>query len=246
MEYANPIFFCYSYLDMLNIDIYKNYQLILEEVKETAHKCGRDPDGIKIMAVTKNQSISAALEAYNAGIRLFGENRVLEGATKFRAMDKIDCEVHLIGHLQRNKARESLYFDCIQSIDKFDTIKAIKKYLREKEVCEIFLEVNTSGETSKSGVDGYSELRNLLDNILNVPSFIVKGLMTIAPFTDDEKAVRKSFSSLRDMKEQLESEYATMQNLQLSMGMSGDYKCAILEGSDLIRIGSSLFGERRA
>ncbi len=227
---------------MAVMSIADNYLKIQEKVSEAAAGCGRDPGSVKIMAVSKTQSYEAVLEAYNAGIRLFGENRVAEGTEKFSRLDKKDCIVHLIGHLQRNKAKNALFFNCIQSIDKTETAEALLKY--SEVPVEVYLEVNTSGEQSKSGVCGYEALRFLASDLLESEKIKITGLMSIAPFTDDEILIRKSFSSLYAMSEKLKSDFSEIVSLELSMGMSDDFEYAIMEGSTMIRVGTSIFGKR--
>lgn len=224
------------------MSIADNYLKIQEKTSAAALKCGRDPSSVKIMAVSKTQSYDAVLEAYNAGIRLFGENRVAEGVEKFSGLDKKDCIVHLIGHLQRNKAGKALFFDCIQSIDRIETAAALLKY--SEKLVEVYLEVNTSGEQSKSGVYGYEALSFLAAGLLRLEKIHIGGLMTIAPFVSDEKPIRKSFSSLYEMSEKFKSDFPEIGSLELSMGMSDDFEYAIMEGSTMIRVGTSIFGRR--
>ncbi|MBN1647430.1 MAG: YggS family pyridoxal phosphate-dependent enzyme [Spirochaetales bacterium] len=232
--------------------IIDNWKRIQDLVSETLIRCGRNPDSVKIMAVSKTQPLEAVLEAYDAGIRLFGENRVLEGIDKFSHFQNTllvrgienDSEVHLIGHLQRNKAKLAPFFNCIQSIDKKETAEALMKNMNGSQKLDIFLEVNTSDENTKSGVHSFDELANLTDFLLSCTQFKIRGLMTIAPFVDDEKTVRASFSSLRDMSERLLSRYPELESLELSMGMSDDFRYAIMEGSTLIRAGTAIFGKR--
>jgi PLP dependent protein len=241
---------CYS----TAMSIAENYRRIQDEIKELLHSCGRDQGSVKIMAVSKTKPYSAVLEAYEAGIRLFGENRVAEGVEKFTRLEQElrqrnnndKAVVHLIGHLQRNKAGKAVYFNCVQSIDKKGTASALAKSLTNTntESIDVYLEANTSGESSKSGVHSYDELRKLSDDLLAMSGINIRGLMTIAPFVDDEKAIRKSFSDLRNMSEKLLSEYKQISALELSMGMSDDFRYAVLEGSTLIRLGTVLFGKR--
>lgn len=224
------------------MSIKDNYNKIHDRVAESSLKCSRDPQFVKIMAVSKTQSYDSILEAYNCGIRLFGENRVVEGVEKFTRLDKKDCIVHLIGHLQRNKAKKAVFFNCIQSIDKKETAEALLKYAENP--LEIFLEVNTSGEDTKSGVNNYDELRSLSADLLKLENIKISGFMTIAPFVKDERLLRKSFSSLYEMSEKLKFEFPEIGSTELSMGMSDDFEYAIMEGSTLIRVGTSIFGSR--
>lgn len=226
------------------MSILDNYNSICDTAKEAAVKCGRDPESLRVMAVSKTQPFLKVKEAYDAGIRLFGENRVFEGVEKFTELGASDCEVHLIGHLQSNKAKQAVYFNCIQSVDKIKTVNAIDKYIDVANTINIFLEVNTSMESSKAGVHSYDQLKELTEHILVKENIKISGLMTIAPFTNNEKDIRRSFASLRTMAENLTSDFTRIGKLELSMGMSNDYEYAIMEGSTLIRVGTSIFGSR--
>lgn len=198
------------------------------------------------MAVSKTRTVEEIMEAYNAGHRLFGENRVKEGEDKFNSLPE-DIELHLIGHLQRNKVKHTLpLYSWVESIDKFDTAEELEKRCeKEQHVMNILLEVNTSDEDSKNGFLHENTARACIDSILSsCPNLSIRGLMTIAPFTDNEKAIRKSFSALRDFFETLKREYRECNFDTLSMGMSSDFHLAIEEGSTLVRVGTAIFGKR--
>ena len=157
------------------------------------------------------------------------------------------AQLHIIGSLQLNKVKKSVEIaSCIQSVDREDLLKEIEKHASKlNKTMDVFLEIHT-GEDSKSGYKDESELMSSLQNLSSglYPHIRATGLMTMAPFCDDEKIVRKSFSSLRELREKVNKSFPNLPIKELSMGMSGDYKIAIEEGSTMVRIGTALFGER--
>jgi pyridoxal phosphate enzyme (YggS family) len=225
--------------------IQSNLERIKERIESAAGRAGRKADEIRLMGACKMQPAEKIMAAYEGGLKLFGENRVAEGAEKFESLPQ-DIELHLIGHLQRNKAKiAAAAYACIQSIDKISTVEALCKY-RDPSFppLKIYLEINTSGEESKQGVRDESELYRLIDDILSLQKVAIHGLMTIGPFTRDEHPIRASFSRLRKFYESVERKYPEVTLEELSMGMSSDYELAVEEGSTLVRVGSALFGER--
>ena len=226
-------------------NIQDNINCVLEEITSAAKNAGRNPNEIKLMAVTKTKSIKYVEAAYEAGIRLFGENRVQEMEEKFTSFNG-DAEIHFIGHLQRNKVKKALAVSSsIDSIDKYETAEELSKQskISGKDV-SILLEYNTSGEQSKSGFLTEKELFESIDKIRSLGNLNIKGLMTIAPFTDDEKAIRESFRLLANLFRKIEARHQDLKIDTLSMGMSSDFKIAIEEGSNIVRIGTRLFGSR--
>ena len=229
-------------------DIENNINCVLEEIISAAKTAGRNPNDIKLMAVTKTKPLEYAEAAYKAGLRLFGENRVQEMEEKFASFnsDHADAEIHFIGHLQRNKVKKAVVVaSAIDSIDKYETAEELSKCSTAlgKNV-SILLEYNTSGEQAKSGFLSEKELFETIDKIRKLENLNIKGLMTIAPFTDDEKAIRGSFKMLANLFKKIETNHPDLKIDTLSMGMSSDFKIAIEEGSNIIRIGTRLFGSR--
>lgn len=226
-------------------EIKKNIKKILEELNDAAVKSGRDPETVKLMAVTKTKPVEFVDAAYEAGLFLFGENRVNELSEKF-CNKRAGAEVHLIGHLQSNKAKDAvMYADSIDSVDKFKTAKHIDKHCRElHKKINILLEYNTSDEKTKSGFDDQKTFFETVDQIRELEYINIKGLMTIAPFTSDEKAVAASFRKLASLFNSLSVKHPDLKLDTLSMGMSSDFRIAIEEGSTIIRIGTRLFGAR--
>jgi pyridoxal phosphate enzyme (YggS family) len=221
----------------------------LEEVKrriaDAATRAGRDPGSIEIMAVTKTRDVPDVHEAVDAGLALIGENRVQEAIGKFPKEGR-SYRLHLIGHLQRNKAKfVPGFFDCVESIDKIETAAALERHCKERETkVDILLEFNTSGEESKTGFTSIDTLKKAVDEIGEMDWIRLKGLMTIAPFTDDIDAVRRSFSKLRSIFEEVRQRTEADEFVTLSMGMSSDFEIAVEEGSTRVRLGTVLFGKR--
>jgi pyridoxal phosphate enzyme (YggS family) len=234
----------------------RNLETIEERILNACLRAGRKRDEITLMGVTKFQPMEAVTEAWNAGLRCFGESRVQEAAAKlgaFRA-GKPDMELHLIGALQRNKAKTAAsLFDCIQSVDRESLALELAKCAAERMARELasplplLLEFRT-GEDSKSGFTGVDDLFRAVEFILVCPSLSIRGLMTIAPNTSDEKILRSAFRRLVKLRQELELRFPSKERQCswscLSMGMSNDFELAIEEGSTLLRVGSAIFGER--
>lgn len=205
-------------------------------VSEAAERAGRDPAGIRLIAVSKTFPADAIRAAFDAGQRDFGENRVQEGLAKIAELDGLDADIHLIGTLQRNKARHAGAFASVQSIDSIRLAEAVSRRL-DREL-EILLEVNVAAEQSKSGF-APADLPGALPAIQALPNLDVAGLMTIAPIVADPEDARPVFRQLRGLRDRLGLR-------ELSMGMSSDYAVAVEEGATMVRIGRAIFGERAA
>lgn len=226
-------------------NIKENYDHILENVEKAKVRSGRSNENVRIMAVTKTKSIDIVESAYSVGFRLFGENRIQEAAEKFSDFHK-DAELHIIGHLQSNKVKKAVEISsCIQSVDRLKIANMINKFCLEfSKTMEIYLEYNTSGEESKSGFVNEDDFFNTLEEIIQMENIKIKGLMTIGPLSNNEAAIRKSFTYLRNLRDKANAKFPEAGITELSMGMSGDYEIAVEEGSTLIRVGTALFGER--
>lgn len=224
-------------------ELKENYDQILENVEKAKKRAGRGTDTVRIMAVTKTRDIEIVQAAYDAGLRLFGENRIQEAAGKFTDFHK-DAELHIIGHLQSNKVKKAVgVSSCIQSVDRLKIASMINKFCTEfSKTIDVYLEYNTSGEESKSGFVNEEDFFSALEEILNMENINILGLMTIGPLGNDENEIRKSFSFLRSLRDKVNIKYPDAGITGLSMGMSGDYEIAVEEGSTLIRVGTSLFG----
>jgi pyridoxal phosphate enzyme (YggS family) len=214
-------------------------------IESAARRAGRNPSDVRLMAVTKGFSQESVREALAAGLSLFGENRVQEAEQKYLDLPG-GFELHLIGHLQRNKARAACgLFSCVQSIDKVETAAALEARCAERgTTMEVLLELNTSGEPTKSGFHSREELLAALETVGTLAHVKVRGLMTVGPLSDDVQRVRSAFAALRALFEEIRSGGGFAQFDTLSMGMSGDFETAIEEGATLVRIGTALFGHR--
>jgi len=219
----------------------------LDEVKlrisQAADKAGRKPEAVKLIAVSKTFPVEAIIEAYNTGQRIFGENRVQELASKVPALAN-DIQWHLIGHLQGNKVANAIKLaDMIEAVD---SEKLLLRIDRLSDVAghkqKILLEVNLSGEISKFGETAESAFL-LASMALELPNIKLEGLMTMAPFSAEDCELRKIFSNLRELRNNIEKEF-DVSLPELSMGMSSDYEIAIEEGATMVRIGTAIFGNR--
>lgn len=219
-----------------------NLQQIQKQIVEACERANRNPEEIKIIAVTKYVSIERAKEAFDAGIIHLGENRDDGFLTKFEALgDKPTW--HFIGTLQSRKVKNIIdHIDYIHSLDRLSLAKEINKRANRKVNC--FVQVNTSKEESKHGLDP-EQVIDFVKELENYPNIYVVGLMTMAPFTDDETILRNCFRQLKELQlkiQALQLEYAPC--MELSMGMSNDYTIAIEEGATFIRIGTALVGNK--
>ncbi|MDR1287247.1 MAG: YggS family pyridoxal phosphate-dependent enzyme [Treponema sp.] len=222
-----------------------NLLRIEERLLEACRRSGRRREDVRLMGVTKFHDRAAAEDAWRAGLRLFGENRVQEAKGKFDGFRESHpgTELHLIGSLQRNKAKSAaLFFDCIESVDRDDLITELGGVCGEREL-RILLELHT-GEESKRGFPDEESLLRAAELALSFPGLKPAGIMTMAPFTTEEAPVRAAFRAARKARERLEAAFPRSDWSCLSMGMSGDFEIAVEEGSTLVRIGTVLFGER--
>lgn len=201
------------------------------------------PEHVTLVAVSKTQPISAIQTLYDAGQRIFGENKVQEMVEKYEHLPK-DIQWHMIGHLQKNKVKYMASFvHLIHSVDSFDLLKEINKQAAKHDrVIDCLLQIHIAQEETKFGMNE-QEAESLLEVYqTEFPHVRVVGLMGMATFTEDESQVRKEFNFLKSIFDKLKSTYTDLE--VLSMGMSGDFQMAIEEGSTMVRVGSSIFGER--
>ena len=222
-----------------------NYIPILENVTRIAKEVGRDPHDITVVAVSKTQPLEKILSVYEENGRDFGENRITEALIKKEQAPK-DIRWHFIGTLQKNKVPKAVgNFVLIHSVDTFDLAEKIADVSSHLQIITpILLQVNTSGELSKHGLSP-KEWQKHFDALQRLPNLELKGLMTMAPFTDNEKIIRTTFSKLRIFRETLLTQIDNKKEFKhLSMGMSHDYPIAIEEGATLLRIGTDIFGKR--
>lgn len=218
---------------------------VRERMDTAAGRTGRTADDVTLVAVTKTHAADAVLAARDAGIADVGENRVQELEEKVAAAGRETARWHLIGHLQRNKVRRVLpLFDLLHSLDSPRLARKLSSEAAEAGVeVEALVQVNTSGEESKYGFDEENALE-ALTGICVLPSLRIRGLMTMAPYTDDERVLRRTFAACRELQQRAAREVAGFSPDHLSMGMSNDFEIAIEEGSTMVRLGTVLFGER--
>jgi PLP dependent protein len=231
------------------MSILENVAQIRERIAAAARRAQRRPEEISLMAVTKTFPPERIREAYDAGLRLFGENRVQEFAGKTGALaDLSDADWHMIGHLQTNKAAKAAeLFAAVDSVDSLrlaQKINASAQQLGKK--LSVLIEINVGGEEAKTGIaPESSELDEILRAALGLEHLILRGLMTIPPFTEDPEGARPYFRRLREVRDQIAAKrLPAVQMDVLSMGMSHDFEVAIEEGSTCVRLGTAIFGER--
>jgi pyridoxal phosphate enzyme (YggS family) len=216
---------------------------IRARIDEACALAGRDPLGVELLAVTKTHPPAAAEYAARHGLRAVGENRVQEGVEK-RALTTAAIAWELIGHLQSNKARlAARHFDRVQSVDSAKLVQQLDRAAAELgKTLPILLQINAGNDPAKHGADP-AEAGRLLEQALAGKNLRVDGLMTIAPLSPDPSVARRTFASLRDLRDRLAADFGVPLR-ELSMGMSGDLAEAIAEGSTLVRIGTALYGAR--
>jgi len=218
---------------------------IKEKIDTALSKTGRSVDEVTLIAVTKGFKAERVIQAYEAGIRHFGENRVQEAATKIPGLPD-DIIWHMIGHLQRNKTAEALkLFDIIQSVDsKRLAVEVSRRAKTLNFMARVLIQVKTAFEETKFGVEP-EELQELFETIEQLENIEVSGLMTIGPFTENVDMIRRSFRLLRKLFEDAEGAgYRNVSMEHLSMGMTDDFEIALEEGATMLRIGRAIFGPR--
>ena len=223
--------------------IKNNLEIINKKIRKAALKVNRNPEEIKLVAVTKTATTEQIEEAINAGVKIIGENRVQDAKKKYQIFTA-DVEWHLIGHLQTNKAKYAVeIFNCIHSVDSIKLTQEIdKRSLQFGKIMDVLVEVNVSGEETKYGIKS-EEVETFLKEISEFPRIRIRGLMTIAPIAEDKEEVRPYFRKLRELSEKIKSK--NIENIKmdyLSMGMTEDFEIAIEEGANMVRIGRGIFG----
>lgn len=225
--------------------IAENLEKLKERINSACQRVGRNSEGITLVCVTKTVGIAQINKVLNCGISDVGENYVQEALAKSKQLKELDLKTHInwhmVGHLQKNKAKYAVrLFNLIHSIDSFDLAVEVDRCAQKigKRV-DVLIQVDTSGESSKFGLSPL-ELRNSISDMGNLPNLRIKGLMTIAPFSDNPEASRPFFRKLRLLKEEINKPPLTT----LSMGMTQDFEVAIEEGTNILRIGRAIFGER--
>jgi pyridoxal phosphate enzyme (YggS family) len=240
------------------MSIAENIARVREQIAPAARRTGRDPSAITLMAVSKTFPAERIREAYAAGIRVFGENRVQEFAGKADAVrDLAGAEWHLIGHLQSNKAAKAT--ELFGAVDSVDSVRLAERLnvaagdaasrvsTGKRSPLSVLIEINVGGEEEKSGVGpGSPELEQLLSGAAQWKNLAIRGLMTVPPYTDDPEGSRPYFRQLRSIRDGIAVRHLSGVLMDvLSMGMSHDFEVAIEEGSTCVRVGTAIFGERQ-
>jgi pyridoxal phosphate enzyme (YggS family) len=224
-------------------DIERNVRETRERINRAAELAGRNPNEITLVAVTKTVERPAVDHAYALGLRHFGENRVQAAQVKFAEPLPGDAVLHLIGHLQTNKAQPAVrLFHMIESVDRRSLIDALQHRAEvAQRLIDILIQVNIAGEIQKSGCPP-EEATALVAHTLEQPNLRLRGLMTIAPLLNYAEDTRPVFQGLRLLRDRLWEEFPTADLQHLSMGMTNDFEIAIQEGATIVRIGRALFG----
>lgn len=215
------------------------------EIKKACHRSNRSQDEVTLIAVSKTKPVETLKEAYNLGVRIFGENKVQELVDKYEVLPQ-DIHWHMIGHLQRNKVKYIIEkVDCIHSVESIRLAETIEKEAaKHNRIIDILVEVNVAGEDSKFGL-APEEVPAFIEEISKFPHLRIKGLMTIAPFVDDPEQNRPVFKALKKLSVDITAKNIDNVNMNvLSMGMTNDYQIAIEEGATMVRVGTGIFGER--
>jgi pyridoxal phosphate enzyme (YggS family) len=231
------------------VSIVENVARVRERITSAAGRAGRDPKEITLMGVSKTFPVERIREAYAAGLRMFGENRVQEFADKAGSLhDLADVEWHLIGHLQSNKAAKAT--ELFGAVDSVDSVRLAEKLNGAAEkagkTLPILIEINVGGEDAKSGVAPASEeLEQVLMAASRWGNLRIRGLMTVPPYSENPEDARPFFRHLREVRDEISSRNLLAIRMDvLSMGMSHDFEAAIEEGSTCVRVGTAIFGER--
>jgi len=225
--------------------IRENVQFARNKIAEACRRSGRKSEEIELVAITKTVDVEQINEAIEAGIRVVGENRVQEAWRKFQEVGE-KAHWHMVGHLQTNKVKRVLQFaDMIHSVDSVYLAREIQTQAKKLDrTIEILIQVNTSGEESKFGLEPEATI-GAIEEVSTLPNLKIKGLMTIGAFLPNPEDVRPCFKLLNDLKGRVnEHKIAGVEIGTLSMGMTNDYEIAIEEGSTMVRVGTAIFGER--
>ena len=225
----------------------RNLDEVLERIEKAAQRVGRDPDDVKLIAVSKTHPIKVLRAALAAGTAVFGENKVQEAESKIVEIGRGVAEWHLIGHLQSNKVRKAVQlFDVVQSLDSVELAKRLERICMEesREELTVFVQVDLAGEETKSGI-AESDLPKLVEFLKTCKCLRFSGLMIVPPYFENPDDVRPYFRKLREMRDKLLSQNAFANGKgELSMGMSHDFEIAVEEGSTVVRVGTAIFGAR--
>jgi pyridoxal phosphate enzyme (YggS family) len=230
-----------------------NYLRVLNQITEAARRSGRDPEQVRLVVVTKTQTLETVQAAIEAGVHILGENYPEEGVTKIQSLPKqTGVEWHMIGHVQSRKARlVADHFALLHSLDSLKLAHRLDRFAAEaKRALPVLLELNVGGEESKSGWDASTEYQwnavlPEIAKLLELPHLRIQGLMTMPPLGTDPEDSRKYFQRLRSLRDQLVSQFPRADWHELSMGTSSDFQVAVEEGATLVRVGTAIVGARQ-
>ncbi|CAB5169606.1 Pyridoxal phosphate-containing protein YggS [Olavius algarvensis associated proteobacterium Delta 3] len=232
--------------DKMTDNIRDRFQEVMDRIRGAAQACGRDPESVRLVVVSKTVGADSVKEAILSGAKILGENYVQEARDKINALSLSDISWHFIGHLQTNKAKYAVrLFDLIHSVDSFKLAREIDKYAGKIAKCQpVLVQVNIAGEATKSGISEEKAV-NLVKEISRLENLSIKGLMTMPPFFNAPDRVRPFFAALKVLSGLIRAEQIpNVEMAELSMGMTGDFEVAIEEGATLVRVGTAIFGER--
>ena len=218
----------------------ENLLEVQRKIEDAARKAGRNPEDVKLIAVSKTHSVETLNEAIEAGATVFGENKVQEAEEKIYLIRNEKIEWHLIGHLQKNKARKAVQiFDVIHTLDSIELAERLERICQEEERNElqVLIQVDLAKEATKNGIEE-KDLPQLIDFLNDCDCLKLSGLMIIPPYFEDAEKVRPYFKKLREIRDEI------LPDGELSMGMSHDFEIAVEEGATLIRVGTAIFGKR--
>lgn len=230
-----------------SVSIADNVQTIREGIRQATLRVGRDPSTVQLVAATKTVSTNLLIEAYEAGVRIFGENRLQEAQEKILAVGpRQGLDWHFIGRMQSRKIKDIVgkftLLHSVESVEQAQNIHDIAKKLGIRQ--QILLEVNVAGESTKGGF-ACNDMREAMDQIDRLPHIVIRGLMTLPPFSDHPDDARPYFAELRQLRDSLVHRNLSHGEIkELSMGMSHDYQVAIEEGATMVRVGTAIFGKR--
>ena len=227
------------------MDLKKRLENVNARINKTALKCGRDPESIHLVAVSKTIPANRVKEAIELGVTILGENYVQEARDKFNILGTYPVSWHFIGHLQTNKAKYAVrLFDLIHTVDTLKLATELDKQAKKiNKFQDILIQINVSKEPSKSGSD-IENVTNLVKDIGHLENLSLKGLMAMPPFFNKPEKARPYFITLRNLRDQIRKDLPGVALDELSMGMTGDFEVAIEEGATFVRIGTAIFGER--
>lgn len=238
--------------DQRKEQIRRGFDVVRDQIAQALAKSGRQAGSVKLCAVSKFHPAEDIACAAECAQKLFGENRVQEAASKAEELSSLGVQglqLHIIGHLQSNKVAKAVKIaSCIQSVDRTSVLDEIEKQCAKiQKPVSVFFELRTA-EESKTGFESADDVLQAAELFAagHYPHITPAGLMTMAPFTDDELLIRRSFCLLRTLRESLNIHFPSLPIVELSMGMSGDFPIAIEEGSTMVRVGTALFGQRTA